>query len=119
MFFHESVAMGYVFPLLTVDEIVKVLRSSARFPDVGIDVLTKPQNYVTASVTDSYDQFHHAKNSQCGLAVCAAGGHGSGTVPGSSSAVGILDIYVAFWDFLSSTADIRMVPWHEILQSEG
>ena len=46
--------MGYIFPLLTSDEIVQVLKNSAKFPDVSVDVLQKPQNYVTTSVSEHY-----------------------------------------------------------------
>eukprot|EP00392_Amoebophrya_sp_AT5.2_P014420 g14569.t1 len=131
--------MGYIFPLLTCDEIVQVLRNSDKFPDVNADVLQKPQNYVTVNVSEQYYDVNSEKNVRHG-GVTVGGGNASSSTSnqpfshqlghnlnlpygghanaghhqhGANQPIGILDIYIAFWNFISGTDDIRRMPWHE------
>ncbi|CAD7963713.1 unnamed protein product [Amoebophrya sp. A120] len=107
--------MGYIFPLLTCDEIVQVLKNSDKFPDVTVDVLQKPQNYVTVSVTEQYYE-----NQINGVTVGTTAGASSSSAPNfHQTPAGILDIYIAFWEFLTSTSDIRRMPWHELLTNDN
>lgn len=86
--------VGYIFPLLTVDEIIQVLKTSTRFPEVNVDVLIKPQNYVHSTILTE----------------------GGTTGP---QGAGIIDIYIAFWEFLSGTHDVRLIPWHELFNEQN
>ncbi|CAD7976201.1 unnamed protein product [Amoebophrya sp. A25] len=122
--------MGYIFPLLTSDEIVQVLKNSAKFPDVSIDVLQKPQNYVTIAVSEHYYNCEHngvvvgkggASSSTSTMGGLGGVGAGHSNLPGGLPIAGssVMDIYIAFWEFLTGTNDIRRIPWHDLLVNEN